>query len=46
MLRPSQIDDTGLWVETNLSARDIIKLSTRLLLMFGHTPDDAQITLE
>jgi len=43
MRRPEPIGDTGLWVETNLSARDIRRITDRLLTAFGYNIQDPEV---
>jgi negative regulator of replication initiation len=44
MISPAPIENTNLWVETNLSAVNIIGLIDRMLQRFGPEPHDLQIT--
>ena len=46
MISPYAIDGTDLWVETNLSAQNIMALTSRLLETFGHDPDAMQIEMK
>lgn len=40
MIKPGPIPDTDLWVETNQSAKSVVRLIERLLAAFGHGPED------
>ena len=44
MISPAPIPGTNLWVETNLSAKDIIRLAQRLLAACGHSPNQLQLS--
>ena len=43
MINPSQITGSNLWVETNLSAKDTMKLVGRLLALLGYRATDLQV---
>ncbi len=43
MIAPHAIPNTNLWVETNLSAKSIQKLSQKLLALFGYRPEELSI---
>ena len=40
MISAASIPDTALWVETNQSAKSVVRLIERLLAAFGHGPED------
>lgn len=40
---PEKINGTDIYVETNLSANSIVKLSMDIILLFGYTKDDISI---
>ena len=46
MFKPQQIPNTELWLETNLSAKDILKMSRRLLATFDEDPAGLEVTYE
>lgn len=46
MKAPRAIPGTRLWVETNLDARSILRLSRQLLAVFGYAPDSLDIQLK
>ena len=46
MFKPQQIPNTELWLETNLSAKDILKMSRRLLATFDEDPAGLELTYE
>jgi restriction system protein len=43
MINPAPIGGSDLWVETNLSARDTIKLVERLLVLLGYGTTDLKV---
>lgn len=45
LFKPEQIGDKEVWVETNFSAKDIVKLCNQLLIKMGHQVDDLTIEL-
>jgi len=40
---PKRIDNTGIYVETNLSANSIVKLSKSIIMLFGYRENDISI---
>jgi len=42
---PQKINDTDIYVEINLSANSIVKLTKNILLLFGYKEDDISIEL-
>jgi predicted type IV restriction endonuclease len=43
LTKPEKINNTDIYVETNLSANSIVKLSKDILLLFGYKEDDISI---
>lgn len=41
---PQQVEDSGIYMETNLSSNQIVKISTRVVLLFGYSEKDFTIT--
>ena len=46
MTRPSRLPGTDLWVETNLSAKDILARVHQLLELFDHSAEDLVIMFD
>ncbi len=42
---PQQVEDSGIYVETNLSSNQIVKISTRVVLLFGYSDKSFTITM-
>lgn len=41
---PQQVEDSGIYMETNLSSNQIVKISTSVILLFGYSEKDFTIT--
>jgi negative regulator of replication initiation len=46
MINPAPIPGTDLWVETNQSAKSVVRLVEKLLAAFGYSPDDFAVHMD